>query len=157
MEGFLQQNENVIYKISAILLRPHFVNIMLGVKHKLDDFSHGRIYLMSQSRKTPQRILHKYLWSVNIQWSAVITQYNIRKYCIHHCRNWGRISIRSWIHRRHPIPRPNGWERGIKFSGLFGDRGHRGPYSPYKLCNHNLYIGIIIFPHLDNPQSTGYN
>ena len=41
--------------------------------------------------------------------------------------------------------------------GLFGDRGHRGPYSPYKQCNHNLNIGIIIFPHIDNPQSTGYN
>ena len=49
------------------------------------------------------------------------------------------------------------WEREIKFIGLFGDRGHRGPYSPYKPCNHNLYIGIIIFPHTDNPQSTGYN
>ena len=48
-------------------------------------------------------------------------------------------------------------ERAIKFIGLFGDRGHRGPYSPYKPCNHNLYIGIIIFPHIDNPQSTGYN
>ena len=46
-------------------------------------------------------------------------------------------------------------EREIKFISLFGDRGHRGPYSPYKLCNHNLYIGIIIFPHIDNPQSTG--
>ena len=32
-----------------------------------------------------------------------------------------------------------------------------GPYSPYKLCNHNLHIGIIIFPHIDNTQSTGYN
>ena len=48
-------------------------------------------------------------------------------------------------------------EREIKFIGLFGDRGHRGPYSPYKPGNHNLYIGIIIFPHIDNPQSTGYN
>ena len=48
-------------------------------------------------------------------------------------------------------------EREIKFIGLFGDRGHRGPYGPYKPCNHNLYIGIIIFLHIDNPQSTGYN
>ena len=48
-------------------------------------------------------------------------------------------------------------EREIKFIGLFEDRGHRGPYGPYKPCNHNLYIGIIIFPHIDNPQSTGYN
>ena len=35
-------------------------------------------------------------------------------------------------------------EREIKFIGLFEDRGHRGPYSPYKLFNHNLYIGIIL-------------
>ena len=48
-------------------------------------------------------------------------------------------------------------EREIKFIGLFGERGHRGPYSPYKLCNHNLYIEIIIFPHIDKPQPTGYN
>ena len=48
-------------------------------------------------------------------------------------------------------------EREIKFISLLGDRGHRGPYSPYKSCNHNLYIGIIIFPHIDNPKSTGYN
>ena len=27
-------------------------------------------------------------------------------------------------------------EREIKFIGLFGDRGHRGPYSPHKPCNH---------------------
>ena len=53
--------------------------------------------------------------------------------------------------------RGRGREREIKFIGLLGDRGHRGPYSPYKPCNHNLYIGIIIFPHIDNPQSTGYN
>ena len=50
-----------------------------------------------------------------------------------------------------------GREREIKFIGLFEDRGHQGPYSPYKPFNHNLYIGIIIFPHIDNPQSTGYN
>ena len=48
-------------------------------------------------------------------------------------------------------------EREIKFIGLFENRGHQGPYSPYKPCNHNLYIGIIIFPHIDNPQSTGYD
>ena len=48
-------------------------------------------------------------------------------------------------------------EREIQFIGLFEDRGHQGPYSPYKPFNHNLYIGIIIFPHIDNPQSTGYN
>ena len=54
---------------------------------------------------------------------------------------------------------PNGpeREREIKFIGLFENRGHRGPYSPYKPFNHDLYIGIIIFPHIDNPQYTGYD
>ena len=49
------------------------------------------------------------------------------------------------------------WVSEIKFIGLFENRGHRGPYSPYKPFNHNLYIGIIIFPHIDNPQYTGYD
>ena len=40
-------------------------------------------------------------------------------------------------------------ERVIKFNCLFVDSGHWGPYSPYKLCNHSLHIGIIIFPHID--------
>ena len=44
----------------------------------------------------------------------------------------------------------------IKFDGLSGD-SRRGPYSPYKLCNRGLYIGMIIFPHLDNTQSTGHD
>ena len=37
----------------------------------------------------------------------------------------------------------------IKFKGLSKDSGQRGPYSPYKPCNHSLYIGIIIFSHID--------
>ena len=48
------------------------------------------------------------------------------------------------------------WWQVTKFLGLSRDSGQRGPYSPYKPCNHSLYIGIIIFPHLDNTQSTGH-
>ena len=40
----------------------------------------------------------------------------------------------------------------IKFNSLLGTAD---PCSPYKLCNYNLYIGIIIFPHIVNTQSTG--
>ena len=67
-----------------------------------------------------------------------------------------------WVH----IMGGSGWcwsviskerERDIKFIGLFENRGHRGPYSPYKPFNHNLYIGMIIFPHIDNPHYTGYD
>ena len=45
----------------------------------------------------------------------------------------------------------------LSLSAFFENRGHWGPYSPYKPFNHNLYIGIIIFPHIDNPQYTGYD
>ena len=45
----------------------------------------------------------------------------------------------------------------IKFNSLSGDSGQQGPKSPYKPCNLSLYIGIIIFPHIDNTQSTGQN
>ena len=45
----------------------------------------------------------------------------------------------------------------IKFNGLSEDSRQRGQYNPYKLCNHSLYIGIIIFPHIDNPESTGHD
>ena len=47
----------------------------------------------------------------------------------------------------------NVWVREwvIKFSGLSGDSGQRSPYKP---CNQSLYIGIIIFPRIDNTQST---
>ena len=37
----------------------------------------------------------------------------------------------------------------IIFNNLSGDSGQWSPYSPYKPCNHSLYIGIIIFPHID--------
>ena len=45
----------------------------------------------------------------------------------------------------------------IKFNSLFKDSRHQRPYSPYKPCNHNLYIGIIIFLQIDNTQNTGHN
>ena len=39
-----------------------------------------------------------------IQWNAIIKRYNIVRYYINDYRNWGRISIRCWIHKRDPIP-----------------------------------------------------
>ena len=46
-------------------------------------------------------------WS-RIQYSALFTPANIVCYCTNDCKNWGRISIRLWTHKRHRIPRPNG-------------------------------------------------
>ena len=47
----------------------------------------------------------------------------------------------------------SGWVGGwVSVSAFFGQRIS----GPYKLCNHDLYIGIII-SHKDNTQSSGYN
>ena len=43
-------------------------------------------------------------WAFHLQLSAVITCSNIVRYFMNNYRNWGRISIRCWIHKRHPIP-----------------------------------------------------
>ena len=53
--------------------------------------------------KTPWRSC-----DITIQSSAVITRSVIVRYHLDNYRNWGRISIKCWIHKRHPIPRPNG-------------------------------------------------
>ena len=50
--------------------------------------------------------------SMFTQSSAVIAQSNIVRYCINDCRNSGRISLRWWIHKIHPITCPNGRAMG---------------------------------------------
>ena len=35
--------------------------------------------------------------------------------------------------------------------------GQQGPCIPYKLCNHDLSIGNIIFLLIENTHSTGHN
>ena len=101
-----------------------------------------------------------FLWSV--PWINNREAGDLRR----HCANYDvivmvsiHLQIRLWTYNRYSIAHPCGGEREreIQFIGLFEDRGHQGPYTPYKPFNHNLYIGIIIFPHIDNPQSTGYN
>ena len=39
------------------------------------------------------------------QISAVIMRSSLVRYYINHYRNWGRIWIGRWIHKRHPMPR----------------------------------------------------
>ena len=46
-------------------------------------------------------------------------------------------------------------EKVIKIKGFVSDTGQWGLRNPYKPWNHDLYIRIIIFPHIDNTQSTG--
>ena len=31
-----------------------------------------------------------------------LTRSSITQYCIHHCRKWGRVSVRVWTHKVHP-------------------------------------------------------
>ena len=69
---------------------------------------------------TPYLTLKRKLWGVNcIQSSAVITRSNIVSYCINNCSNSGRISIKCLIHKRHPIPRPNGRVMGCHLWTFF--------------------------------------
>ena len=55
----------------------------------------------------------------HIQSSAVITRSSMVRYCMNNCRNWSRMSIRWWTHKRHPIPRPNGRAMGCLFQYLW--------------------------------------
>ena len=48
-----------------------------------------------------------------IQSSAVITRSNIVRYYTKNYGNSGRISIKCWIHKIHPIPRPNVRAMGV--------------------------------------------
>ena len=42
-----------------------------------------------------------------IQQRAVLTRSNIVRCFKNNCQDWGRISIRCWIHKKHLIPGPN--------------------------------------------------
>ena len=53
-------------------------------------------------------------FTVGCRYNAV----NIVRYYINNYRNWGRISIRCWIHKRHPIPRPDGRAKGVSFVNI---------------------------------------
>ena len=59
-----------------------------------------------------------------------------------------RRSIRPSVHTSR--------EWVIKFNSYLGNRGHRGPCSPYKPWDHSVDTGIIIFPDIDNTLSTGH-
>ena len=56
--------------------------------------------MQSKGTNTGRVFWHWSCWE--IQSSAVITRSNIVTYWSNNCRNWGRISIRCWIHKRPP-------------------------------------------------------
>ena len=45
----------------------------------------------------------------------------------------------------------------MDFYIIFSISGNFGLTHSHVWCNHNLYIGIIISPHIDDTQSTAYN
>ena len=67
-----------------------------------------------------------------IELSAVIMQFNIVRYYMNDNRNWGRLSIRCWIHKR---PRPNGRAGGVLMN-IFEKIGW------VITAPHSIYIGI---------------
>ena len=60
----------------------------------------------------------------DMQPSAFITRSNITWYCSHHCRNWGRISIRGWTHEGTPYLALTGELCGV-FREYFGENWQR--------------------------------
>ena len=78
----------------------------------------------------------------NIQSSAVIMRSNVIRYCIDNYTNWGRISIRCWIHKRHPIPRPN---RRAMRCHLWENWPHYNGTALY-LGYHWFMIQIVAYP-----------
>ena len=59
-----------------------------------------------------------------IQSSIVVMRFKITRYCIHHYRNWSWKQIWFWIHKKKPIPGPNGPAMGCLMWG-FGENWSR--------------------------------
>ena len=94
------------------VFRPHWVNFFVG-----DNFYFADIFVMVQVLQVSLLLgcgdTCK-IWTWCIHLSGIITWSNIVRYYVNNYKNWGRISIRCWIHIRHPIPHPNGWAMGCR-------------------------------------------
>ena len=92
---------------------------------------------------------------VSSYWKALITNTCIEVYPNTSCLSKANTAYQSDSRFLVVI----GWNRVNRLGvsewlslTAFWDSGHRVPCSPYKPCNHNLYIGIIIFPRINNTQ-----
>ena len=72
----------------------------------------GRPVYNRTSAGTTMTMFGSHICVLKVQSSAVITRSNIVRYYMNNYKNWGRISSRCWIYKRHPIPRPNGRAMG---------------------------------------------
>ena len=90
---------------------------------------------------------------LTIQSSAAITRPNDISYYMNNCRNGGKISIRSWIHKRHPIPRPSGRAMGCLlwiFMRKETDRVITAPHGIYLVpqpAYHRVVLTRIVLPN----------
>ena len=124
---------------------------VVAIKRLKDPPTWLRVAITLENTPAPTHIYIQRVENVKQFWTVKQSRYKCR------CRGWRLwkqsetwsslgndcfyvpLMLRQWVS-----------EWVIKFNGLSGDSGQWGPYSPYKLCNHSFYIGIIIFPHIDN-------
>ena len=87
------------------------------------------------------------------QLSAVMTRSNIVRNYTNDCRNWGRISTRCWIHKRHPYLALTGelwgvfceylWENWPRYNGtaLYCTNHYLRQWGP-KFLSQTAYIAL---------------
>ena len=54
-----------------------------------------------------------------MQSSAIIARSNITWFRIWYDIDWGKICIRGYIHKKHPIPCPHGFAMGVSFVSIW--------------------------------------
>ena len=121
--------------LSNLLLYKISFDVMLLILHDLLMYS----LVMEIYAKTVWHeflVIHSCIFH-NIQSSAVITWSNIVRYYTNNYRNWGRISITCWIHKRHPTPRPYGRAMGCYLWEKW----------PVIMAPHCTYMQQMLFLH----------
>ena len=84
------------------------------------------------------------------------------RYYIDNCQNWGRISVRCWIHKRHPIARPNGRSMGCLWI-LWENWPHYNGTALYFVCfafysnwfAHNEFNIFCLFVYQEEEEEGG--
>ena len=97
---------SLYYRI-PVLIRQH-----LGIEMTLSVIGCMILWGSQDNRMT---VLPQYVTSYHCTWKHITVEYNhiciniynTVQFCVNDRRNSGRISIRCWIHKRHPISRPN--------------------------------------------------
>ena len=131
---------------------------MFALKWKSHDLVVDQSTFVQVMAWYPQTLSHylNHCWprSIMLQLSAIITWSYIKIYCLHHCRNWGTISISDWTHKRHAIPHPNRvfyeyfWENWWRYNGttLYYINGLQWVFSYY-----SFFLQFNIFmTHMSN-------